>query len=215
MTFHCRQSTIYKSTDKGEPYMNKFYAAITVLALSLALGVTAMAQGKMAGKAANQAGCSACEKAGATPEQLRKFRSDSLDLRQAMMNKRFDLERENLKETPDSARVAAIKAEMEAIRAKIDALKTAANLPQSASCGMEGCPLPDGNCDKCMSGTMGNRSGCSQGKACGKPATAPGNCANCNKPADCGSMNCGKAACDTCGKSTACGCRKKGNPSKK
>lgn len=130
--------------------MKRVYVAVTVFALSLTLGVAAMAQVKKSHKA--KASCSSCDKSAATPEQIKKFKADSIDLRQAMMNKRFDLQREELKETPDSAKVAAIKAEMEAIKVKIDALKTAGNLPQSVSCCMEDCPLMDGNCDKCKAG---------------------------------------------------------------
>jgi len=178
--------------------MKKLYTMITVLAISLAVGVTAMAQGKMAGKGAVKAGCSSCDKSGATPEQIKKFKADSIDLRQEMMNKRFDLQRENLKDAPDSAKIAAIKAEMEAVKIKIDALKTAANMPKSASCCMEDCPLMDGNCDKCNSK-----------KGCDKKAKATKDCANCNKAADCGCMNCSKGACDECAKAADCGCSKK------
>lgn len=129
--------------------MKKLYTAIIVFALSLTVGVTAMAQVKKGHKGSHKAGCSSCDKSVATPEQIKKFKVDSIDLRQEMMLKRFDLQRENLKEAPDSARVAAIKADMEAIKVKIDALKTAANLPKSASCCQEDCPLMDGGCDQC------------------------------------------------------------------
>lgn len=193
--------------------MKKLYAAMTALAVSLAVGVTAMAQGSMANRAASTASCSSCAKAAAPPEQIKKFRIDSLDLRQEMMNKRFELQRENLKDAPDSARIAAIKAEMEAIKAKIDALKNAANIPKSAACCMEDCPLMDGNCDRCMSGKKGHYGDCNKGKACDKAAK---NCADCNKTADCGCMNCAQgAACDKCGKAADCGCNKKGKDVKK
>src|SRR5512133_2203774 len=118
--------------------MKRLYVAVTVFALSLTLGVIAMAQVKKSHKA--KAGCSSCDKSCATPEQMKKFKADSIDLRQEMMNKRFDLQREELKETPDDAKIAAIKADMEAIKVKIDALKTASNLPKSASCCMQDCP---------------------------------------------------------------------------
>lgn len=179
--------------------MKKLYAVITVVAISLSIGVTAMAQGKMSGKSSKKAGCSSCQKTDATPEQIKKFKADSIDLRQEMMNKRFDLQRENLQETPESARLSAIKADMDAIKIKIDALKTAAGMPNSASCCMEDCPLMDGNCDKCSSK-----------KGCDKSATASKNCNNCNKAADCGCMNCGKkGACDKCAQAADCGCSKK------
>jgi hypothetical protein len=168
--------------------MKKLYAVITVLALSLSIGVTAMAQGKMSGKTTKKAGCSSCQKSAATPEQIKKFKADSIDLRQEMMNKRFDLQRENLQETPDSAKVAALKAEMEAIKVKIDALKTAANMPKSASCCLEDCPLMDGNCDKCS-----GKKGCNMSADCGCANCAKkGGCDKCTKAADCCCKNCSK-----------------------
>jgi len=177
--------------------MKKLYAVITVLAISLSLGVTAMAQGKKGDKASPKAGCSSCQKSGATPEQIKKFKVDSIDLRQEMMNKRFDLQRENLKDAPDSARVAAIKAEMDAIKTKLDALKTAANMPKSASCCMEDCPLMDGDCAKCSSK-----------KGCDTSAKAAKHCSNCNKSADCCCANCDKkGGCDKCAKSADCCCK--------
>ena len=177
--------------------MKKFYTAITVLALSLAVGVTAMAQGKTSGKGARKPGCSSCQTSCATPEQMKKFKADSIDLRQEMMNKRFDLQRENLKETPDTAKVTAIKAEIEAIKVKIDALKTESKIPVSAACCMADCPLMDGNCDKC----------CGE-KGCDKKGQM--DCSKCNKSADCCCLNCNKKGnCAKCAQAADCGCAKK------
>jgi hypothetical protein len=173
--------------------MKKLYAVITVLAISLSVGVTAMAQGKASSRSSKKAGCSSCQKSGATPEQIKKFKADSIDLRQEMMNKRFDLQRENLKEAPDSARVAAIKADMEAIKVKIDALKTAANMPKSASCCMGDCPLMDGNCDTCSS-----KKGCSTSAGCC--------CADCSKKGCCSDCS-KKGSCDKCTKAADCCCK--------
>lgn len=189
--------------------MKKLYTIITVLALSLAVGVTAMAQGKKEHRGSHKVGCSSCDKAVTTPEQIRKFKADTIDLRQEMMNKRFDLQRENLKETPDSTRVAAIKAEMEAIKVKIDTLKTAAKLPVSASCCMEDCPLMDGNCDKCKSWKSGDKS-----------AKAGKHCKDCDKKAECGCKDCSckeckGAGCDKCDKAVGCDKCKKGKAAKK
>ena len=156
--------------------MKKFYVMLAVFALSLTVGVTAMAQTKKGHK--DKAGCSSCDKSAVTPEQMKKFKADSLDLRQEMMNKRFDLQRENLKETPDSAKVAAIKAELEAVKIKIDALRTASNLPKSACCCMEDCPLMDENCDKCKSGKT-----CDKKSNCDKKSKSSKNCSKCNKSA--------------------------------
>jgi hypothetical protein len=190
--------------------MKRLYTAVAVFALSLAVGVTAMAQGKTSGKGPKKAACSSCNKTGATPEQIRKFKADSIDLRQEMMNKRFDLQRENLKDAPDAAKVAAIKADMAAIKVKIDAIKAAASLPQSASCCMEDCPLMDCCSDSCKNCNGGACKDGKKGKHCDKSANSAKGCDNCNKKSDCGCMNCSKgAACDKCDKAADCSCSKK------
>jgi hypothetical protein len=185
--------------------MKKLYVMLTVFVLSLTVGVTAMAQANKGLKGSNKPHCSSCDKSAATPEKLKKFKADSIDLRQELMNKRFDLQRENLKETPDSARVAAITAEMEAIKVKIDALRTAANLPKSACCCMEDCPLMDGNCDKCKGG-----------KTCDLNGKKTAECSKCDKAAGCGCKECSKkGACGDCKKASDCSCSKKAKGTKK
>lgn len=179
--------------------MKKFYALVAVAVLGLSIGVTALAQAKSSGKGARKAACSSCNKSEATPEQIRKFKLDTIDLRQEMMNKRFDLQRENLKDTPDTAKVSALKADIDAIKVKLEAAKTAAKLPASAGCGNMDCPLMDGNCDSCM---MGNNN-CAQGAKASKA------CSNCNMKGDCGCMNCSKGACDRCDKAANCCCSNK------
>lgn len=178
--------------------MKKLYAVITILILSLTLGVTAMAQSKQAGKGAKKGSCSSCQKTDATPEQIKKFKVDSLDLRQEMMNKRFDLQRENLKDAPDASRITAIKAEMDAIKVKIDALKSDSNIPVSASCCKDDCPLMD--CGK----------DCSTKAGCNKSAKASKNCSSCNMNANCGCKECSKKNdCKNCPDSANCNCPKK------
>ncbi|NJD90696.1 MAG: hypothetical protein FIA91_04130 [Geobacter sp.] len=179
--------------------MKKLYAVVAVLALSLTIGVTALAQAKASGKGSKKAACSSCNKSEATPEQIRKFKLDTIDLRQEMMNKRFDLQRENLKDAPDAAKVSAIKADIEALKVKLDAAKTAAKLPAGAACGNMDCPLMDGNCDSCMKGN----------KSCATAAKSTKACNNCNKKGDCGCTNCSKGACDKCDKAANCNCSKK------
>lgn len=179
--------------------MKKLYAVVAVLALSLTIGVTALAQAKSSGKGAKKAACSSCNTSAATPEQIRKFKLDTLDLRQEMMNKRFDLQRENLKDAPDAAKVATIKADIDAIKVKLEAAKTAAKLPASATCCNMDCPLMDGNCDSCMQVNHKHAKGAKRANACD----------NCNNKGDCGCMNCSKGACDQCDKAANCSCSKK------
>ena len=67
--------------------MKRLYVAVAVFALSLTLGVTAMAQAKRGHKTAQKAGCSSCDKSCATPEQMKKFKADSIDLRRNRSNR--------------------------------------------------------------------------------------------------------------------------------
>jgi hypothetical protein len=58
-----------------------------------------------------------------------QFRKDTLDLRQEMMNKRFELQRENLKGAPDVARIAVLKADISAIQSRINSIRVRSGLP--------------------------------------------------------------------------------------
>jgi hypothetical protein len=180
--------------------MKRLYAALTVLVLALSIGVTAMAEAKKGKKQSKESGCSMCNLS-PTPAQMKKFKADSIDLRQELTNKRFDLQRENLKETPDSAKVAALKADIEAIKTKIDALKTANKIPASASCCNGDCPLMD--CDSCDK--------CGSGKSCDTSGKKKADCSSCDKKAGCGCKECAAkgATCDNCKKASDCNCNKK------
>lgn len=115
-------------------------------------------------------GCSKCSKGGAfqgQPEMMsadlsdpvRQFMQKTLDLRQEMMNVRFELQRENLKGTPDAARVAALKGTVSAIQAKINEVRTQSGLKDEG--------LRDGECFKADGGCVkgDGRGGC-DGKPC-------------------------------------------------
>ncbi|HZV82702.1 MAG TPA: hypothetical protein VFF53_11110 [Geobacteraceae bacterium] len=184
--------------------MRKFYAILAVLTLILSIGVTAMAQGKGARKAAKKTGCADCVKCDVTPEQMRKFKLDTIDLRQELMNKRFDLQRENLKETPDSAKVAALEAEIAAVKDKIDTQRKSAKLPESI-CNDRDCPLMAGDCGKCVSGKGCACSCCEKAGSCEKCKDCKDcTCKNCAKKADCSKCNTKKqpvrAGCNKCNK---------------
>ena len=71
-----------------------------------------------------------CNNAGAVSgEQWQKFKADSIELREQMMTKRFELEKENLKATPDAARVAGLENEVADLRTKMQELRAKAGLP--------------------------------------------------------------------------------------
>lgn len=62
-------------------------------------------------------------------EQYRKLEADALPIRQQMMNKRFELQKEFLKEQPDQTAIKKINAEMGELRKKMIDLKTEAGVP--------------------------------------------------------------------------------------
>ena len=133
--------------------MKKILATVTACALALAIGGTALAQCRKGG------GCGDCNQGGQTnqvnpggmtaakPDPYRQFRQNTLDLRQEMMNKRFDLQRENLKATPDAVRVAGFKADIIAIQAKINQIRVQSGLPDEGKRDGE-CLITDGDCNK-------------------------------------------------------------------
>ena len=150
--------------------MRKIFTTVTACALALAVGGTVFAQGRMGG-------CNDCmqgnqgPQVSGQPDQFRKFQADTLDLRQEMMNKRFELQRENLKGTPDAAKIAVLKAEVGAIQARISAIRVQSGLPEKGKRDGEcfkmdgGCFKQDGmgGCNK-QNGAMG---GCN-GQPCGQ-----------------------------------------------
>jgi len=132
--------------------MKKFFATVTACALALAIGGTVFAQGP-------RGGCNTCNQCGqgnqgnqgaqgfVESDPYRKFRQDTLDLRQDMMNKRFELQRENLKGTPDTAKVAVLESEVTAIQAKISDIRVQSGLPDKGKRDGE-CFKLDGGCFK-------------------------------------------------------------------
>lgn len=139
--------------------MNKIMTTAAVCALALAIGGTVFAQG--------MGGCNACNqpqgqesKSLAPSDPIRKFQIDTLDLRQEMMNKRFELQRENLKGTPDAVKIAGLKAEVSALQSKINNIRVLSALPDDGKRDGE-CFKMDGGCGK--NGQMG---GCN-GQPCG------------------------------------------------
>jgi hypothetical protein len=130
--------------------MKRIFAALTVCALALAIGGTALAQGPN-GRGCRT--CNQCDQGGqgsqgkVESDPFRKFRQDTLDLRQEMMNKRFELQRENLKATPDTARIAGLKADISLIQAKINDIRLQSGLPDKGKRDGE-CYRADGGCNK-------------------------------------------------------------------
>jgi hypothetical protein len=143
--------------------MKKVTVAITALVLALAIGGVVQAGSHMGGMRGD---CGNCDKAGmgapVQPEQIRKFQSDTIDLRQEMMTKRFEVQRENLKATPDNAKISALQTEIKAIQDKINAARVTSGLPERGMRGGWGGPM--GGKDGCGKGKMGDCNGTPCGK---------------------------------------------------
>jgi hypothetical protein len=150
--------------------MKKMMAVL--IGLGLAVSVFSMAD---AGNSNGMGGgCSNCAQAGVSSDPFRKFQEDTIDLRQEMMVKRFEAQRENLKGAPDTAKIAALQAEIKVIQARIHDIRTQSGLPTDkcdGECGpmMGGCDKKAmGGCDKNAMGDCGkNMGGCNKGP-CGQ-----------------------------------------------
>jgi len=106
-------------------------------------------------------GCDKCAQQGAAApsDPFRKFQADTIDLRQEMMNKRFEMQRENLKGAPDKTKIAVLQADITALQAKIMDIRSKSGLPVDkcdGECGrkMGGCDMMKGmvGCGKAMGG---------------------------------------------------------------
>jgi hypothetical protein len=112
--------------------MKKMSAAIIAMTLVVSMFGSANA-GTMNGMGG---GCENCPQQGGAPsDPFRKFQADTIDLRQEMMTKRFETQRENLKAAPDAAKLAALKADIKLLQTKILAIRDQSGLPVDKSDG--------------------------------------------------------------------------------
>lgn len=132
--------------------MKKFVVTAAACALTLAVGGTVFAQCRTAG------GCDSCNQGwqqsqkdpgsgGAERDPYRQFQQNTLDLRQAMMNKRFELQRENLMAIPDAAKIVSLNSDIRAIQARIIEIRMQSGLPDTGKRDGE-CFSLDGGCFK-------------------------------------------------------------------
>ncbi|MEI6208453.1 MAG: hypothetical protein WCP20_16875 [Desulfuromonadales bacterium] len=127
--------------------------SVVVMALGLAVALFSIANaGNRNGMGG---GCGDCAQQGAPSEQIRTFQAATIDLRQEMMNKRFELQRENLKASPDNARIASLQADIKALQSRILDIRSKSGLPVGRN---------DGECAQKMGG-CGNKGmgGCNNG----------------------------------------------------
>jgi hypothetical protein len=138
---------------------------VAVLLGSVIMVGMVYARGPMAGGPGG-CGMSGCNNAGAVgTEQWKKFRADSIELREQMMTRMFELQRENLKEAPDAAKVAKLEAEITDLRTKIQDIGAEAGLP---ACGTKGADCRGKGEINCGAGNCGGMVNCGTGAGCGK-----------------------------------------------
>lgn len=152
--------------------MRRFVTAAACV-LALAFCGTVLAQSPMGGCSQCAQGTQQMQQVSQEPaptDQFRKFQLETLDLRQDMMLKRFEMQRENLKGTPNVAKIAALKAEVNAIQARISSFKVQSGLTDNDKRDGE-CFKMDGSCFKQdgMGGCSkpGGMGGCN-GQPCGQ-----------------------------------------------
>lgn len=126
--------------------------SVVLFSLGLSLSLLTMATAGMNG------GCGNCPQQGAVSDPYRKFQADTIDLRQEMMTKRFEVQRENLQGVPDNAKVAALQAEIKVLQAKIMDIRSRSGLPAG---------MNDGECPKAMGGCGPKGMGGCAGGPCG------------------------------------------------
>ena len=135
-----------------------------VIALTLAVSLFSIAN---AGNSSGMGGgCGNCpQQEGAPSVQFRKFQGDTIDLRQEMMIKRFEVQRENLKGVPDEAKMASLQSDIKALQAKIMNIRSKSGLPVD-KCDGE-CTQAMGGCDKKNMSDHGKGSGGCNNGPCG------------------------------------------------
>lgn len=113
-------------------------------------------------------GCGSCVKGGlaVATDPYKKFQADTIDQRQELMTKRFEMQRENLKASPDKTKIDALQSEIKNIQSKIQYIRSLSNLPNDKNDGE--CYQPLGGCNKKNMGECAkNTAGCN-GFPCGQ-----------------------------------------------
>lgn len=102
--------------------MKKSLVALSVVA-ALAITGSAFARGGMG------MGAGPGMVTGPYAEQYKKFAAETLPLRQEMMNKHFELQKESLKQQPDAATVTKLQGELAELRKKMIDARTKSGIP--------------------------------------------------------------------------------------
>ncbi len=162
--------------------MKRMTLVFAVMGLTVSLFSTANAGlGKGMG-----GGCDTCAQQGAAApaEPIRKFQADTIDLRQEMMMKRFEAQRENLKGTPDMKKIAALQADIKLLQTKILTVRSQSGLPEGKRDGecvqIKGdCMIGMGNCFKSMGDCGKGMGDCTKGMGNGGKGMGDCNSAPC------------------------------------
>ena len=131
--------------------------SVAALALTLAASLFSLADAGYGNGMG--AGCGNCAPQGAPSDPFRKFQADTIDLRQEMMTKRFEMQRENLKGTPDRAKIASLQVEIKSLQSKILDLRGKSGLPVDKG---------DGECRQIKVGCGKGMGGCNTGPCGGQ-----------------------------------------------
>jgi hypothetical protein len=133
------------------------------MAKSTALSVISVGCIAVSAWVAGAGTCDVCARGASGSDQRREFPRDSGDLRRELMNRRFELQRENLQALPDRRKMSSLRAEIDALRSRI--------ATDRSRCGMNGTLHGDG---ECRPGPAGCGS-CAGGRDCGRAASSGSN----------------------------------------
>lgn len=107
--------------------MRKILAALTVVVLAAG---SAVAMGPKDGGPGMGCGCSMGKGMSAADKAAhKKFISDTMSLRQEMMNKHLEIQKEYIKETPDAAVMTKLHGEAKELRKKLMDARAKSGLP--------------------------------------------------------------------------------------
>ena len=107
--------------------MRKITVGVLLLASAIVMAGMAYARSPL-GSGSGSCCLPDCSSARITTEQWQKYRTDSLGLREQMMTRKFELEKEELQPHPDNTKVARLESEISSLRSSIHDLRTKAGL---------------------------------------------------------------------------------------
>lgn len=123
---------------------------LSIVTIALALTVALFSAANARNINGTGGGCGNCAQQGASSDLFQKFQADTIDLRQEMMTKRFEVQRENLKGTPDSAKITTLQDEITMLQTKISDIRIQSGLPvgkNDGECGPKSSKRAMGGCN--------------------------------------------------------------------